>query len=352
MIGKRDLAGVSAAGILLIAGAMLPSLSTPAWGQAAGMAGIASSDTISVRATVKAVNQKTRMVTLVGPQGDTLTLKVSDEVRNLAQVKPGNRVIVKYHASIAFVLAPAGTKLPDDSMTVAGARAAPGETPGAALAQDCGDGAGRWCGPVAHTLQIINPSGGLIRTVNVVTPEGQQSMRMINVGDTITAVITEAIAVSVEPAADATDAFSRAAIQAAVGSSHRAVTAIPGHGATPFGLPQHCQATEAENDRWFETVSGRQRAGRRGTAGRHHGGRQSARTPRRPRESPTSSSSWATMSAGSTSAPTTGASCPARRRTSTSWPPKACCSPTITPRQAARRAGPTSSPASCRCAPA
>ena len=34
----------------------------------------------------------------------------------------------------------------------------------------------------------------------------------------------------------------------------------------------------------------------------------------------TSSSSWATMSAGSTSAPTTGASCPARRRTSTSWP--------------------------------
>ena len=191
MIGMRDLIGVSAAGILLVAGAMLPpSLSTPAWGQAAGMAGIASSDTISVRATVKAVNQKTRMVTLVGPQGDTLTLKVSDEVRNLAQVKPGNKVIVKYHASIAFVLAPAGTKLPDDSMTVAGTRAAPGETPGAALGSRIVVTA-RVVGvdPVAHTLQIINPSGGLIRTVNVVTPEGQQSMRMINVGDTITAVM-------------------------------------------------------------------------------------------------------------------------------------------------------------------
>ena len=34
----------------------------------------------------------------------------------------------------------------------------------------------------------------------------------------------------------------------------------------------------------------------------------------------TSSSSWATMSAGSTSAPIIRASCPARRRTSTSWP--------------------------------
>ena len=59
----------------------------------------------------------------------------------------------------------------------------------------------------------------------------------------------------------------------------------------------------------------------------------------------TSSSSWATTSAGSTSAPITGASCRARRRTSTSWRRRACCSPTTTPRRAARRAGPTSSPA-------
>jgi hypothetical protein len=202
MTRKRELIGACAAGILLVAGAMLaPSLSTPAWGQAAGMAGIGTSDTISLRATVKAVNQKSRTVTLVGPQGNTLTLKVGDEVRNLAQVKPGNKVIVKYHASIAYVLAPSGTKLPDDSMTLAGARATPGEMPGGAVGTRVVVTA-RVVGvdPVAHTLQIINPTGGLIRTVNVVTPEGQQSMKMINVGDTITAVITEAIAVSVEPA--------------------------------------------------------------------------------------------------------------------------------------------------------
>jgi hypothetical protein len=202
MIGMRELIGASAAGMLLVAGAVLPPpLSTPAWGQAAGMAGIATSDTISLRATVKTINQKSRTVTLVGPQGNTLTLKVGDEVRNLAQVKPGNKVIVKYHASVAYVLAPSRTKLPDDSMTLAGARATPGEMPGGAVgtrfvvtAQVVG------VDPVAHTLQLINPSGGLIRSVDVVTPEGQQNMKMINVGDTITAVITEAIAVSVEPA--------------------------------------------------------------------------------------------------------------------------------------------------------
>ena len=37
-------------------------------------------------------------------------------------------------------------------------------------------------------------------------------------------------------------------------------------------------------------------------------------------------------------------------RTSTSWPPRGCCSPTITPRRAARPDVPTSSPGNCRSA--
>ena len=68
-------------------------------------------------------------------------------------------------------------------------------------------------------------------------------------------------------------------------------------------------------------------------------------------ESRTSSSSWVTMSAGSISAPITRASCPARRRTSTSSPPTACDLPTTTPRRAAPPAAPTSSPGKFRCAP-
>jgi hypothetical protein len=202
MTRTRGLIGASATSILLAAGILLhPSLSPSALGQAAGMAGISESDTISLRATVKAVNLKARTVTLVGPQGNVLTLKVGDEVHNLAKVKPGNKVIARYHASIAYVLAPAGTKLPDDSMTLAAARAAPGQMPAGAVGTRTVVTA-RVVGvdPVAHTLQLINPSGGLIRTVDVVTPEGQQSMRMINVGDTITAVITEAIAIAIEPA--------------------------------------------------------------------------------------------------------------------------------------------------------
>src|SRR4029079_14977600 len=50
----------------------------PAMAQASGMAGLSESDTISLRATVKSVDLKSRVVTLVGPMGNTLALKVSD----------------------------------------------------------------------------------------------------------------------------------------------------------------------------------------------------------------------------------------------------------------------------------
>ncbi|MBV9248638.1 MAG: hypothetical protein JO227_05250 [Acetobacteraceae bacterium] len=177
-------------------------IGTPARAQAAGMAGLGEMETITVRAKVKDIDQSTRVVTLVGPQGNTLVLKLGPEVRNIAQIKPGDDVIAHYHASVAYVLAPRGTKLPDDSLTVAGGRAPEGQMPaGAVGAKMVITGLVVGTDPVGHTLQLVDPAGGLVRTVNVVTPEGQRSMNMIKVGDTITAVVSEAIAVAVEPAA-------------------------------------------------------------------------------------------------------------------------------------------------------
>ncbi len=104
-------------------------LSSAAFGQASDMGGIAHSETVSARAVVKTVDLETRTVTLEAPDGKTIVLKVGDEVRNLPQVKPGDTVVAHYYTSTAYVLAPPGTKLPDNSLTVAGARAAPGEKP-------------------------------------------------------------------------------------------------------------------------------------------------------------------------------------------------------------------------------
>ena len=183
-------------------GSLRMGLSSPAFAQASDMAGIAHTESVSARAVVKAVDLQTRTVTLEASGGNTIVLKVGDEVRNLPQVRPGDSVIAHYYTSSAYVLAPSGTKLPDDSLTVAGARAAPGDKPGGALGSKIVvTGLVVSVDPTLHTISLVDPSGGAIRTVNVVTPEGQQNMKLIKIGDTITAVITEAVLVAVEPAA-------------------------------------------------------------------------------------------------------------------------------------------------------
>jgi hypothetical protein len=193
--------GISTVSVVLAAACVIhTSLSTPAVAQSAGMAGIGESDTVSLRATVEALDLNSRVVTLLGAQGNSLTLKVGDEVRNLAQVKVGDKVVVSYHRSVAYVLAPRGTKLPDDSLTVAAARAAPGQMPAGAVGSKLVVTATVvGMDPTTHTLQLVDPTGGLIRSVSVMTPEGQRSMKLIKVGDTISAIISEAVAIAVAP---------------------------------------------------------------------------------------------------------------------------------------------------------
>lgn len=192
---------LAAAGLAIGIVSALPAPgSGAAWAQAANMGGAGQSDTITLRARVKAVDLKTRKVTLVGPQGNTFVVVAGDEVRNLPQVKPGNTVIVHYHASVVFVLSGPGTPLPENSLSVAGARAEPGQMPAAAAGQRLVvTGLVVGVDPVAHTVSLVDRSGGAVRTIDVLDPERQQQLTRINVGDTVTAVISEAVAVAVEP---------------------------------------------------------------------------------------------------------------------------------------------------------
>ncbi len=189
---------------LLTAPNQLPRIhwSSAAFAQAADMAGIARTESVSARATVKAVDLRTRSVTLQGAGGDLIVLTAGEQVKNLAQVRPGDTVIVHYYTSSAYVVAPPGTKLPEDSLTVDAARAAPGEKPGGAVGTKMVvSGLVVAVDPAQHTVSLVDPVGGRVRSINVVTPEGQQSMKLIKVGDTITAIITDAVLIAVEPAA-------------------------------------------------------------------------------------------------------------------------------------------------------
>ena len=57
---------------------------------------------------MRAVDQQARTVTLQGPQGNLVTMKVPPEAQNLDQVYPGAKFLVRYLQSVAVFISPTG----------------------------------------------------------------------------------------------------------------------------------------------------------------------------------------------------------------------------------------------------
>jgi hypothetical protein len=172
----------------------------PAWGQASGMGGIGSSRTITERTKVQAIDINTREVTLVGPEGNVFTIHAGDAVRNLDKVKEGDTVVATYYASTVLVLSAPGTQVPDNQANAAWARAAKGQMPaGAVSTKMVVTGTVVGVDLVTHTISLVNPSGGMVHAFDVTDPQRQAALKRVKVGDSLTAIGTEAFAVALEP---------------------------------------------------------------------------------------------------------------------------------------------------------
>jgi len=160
-------------------------------------------NTEEVSATVESIDMSTRMVALRSPDGRQVTVQVDPAVRNLAQVKAGDRVVARYHQALAAELRKRGdgsgeTTAPVFESTVD--RAAPGAKPAAS--------AGRKVSRTVRITSVDNEnhvvsfygSDGLARSVPVRTPQGQEFASKLKAGDEVELTYTEAVAVSVEPA--------------------------------------------------------------------------------------------------------------------------------------------------------
>src|SRR6188768_1545100 len=83
-----------------------------------------------VTATVEAIDQKTRNVTLKTSDGEKFTVTAGDDVRNLAQVNKGDIVTVEYGQALAVKLAKTDNKTRARTVTEGVQRAEPGQKPG------------------------------------------------------------------------------------------------------------------------------------------------------------------------------------------------------------------------------
>jgi Cu/Ag efflux protein CusF len=151
-----------------------------------------------ITATVEAIDQKTREVTLKGPKGGVVTFVAGPEVKNLAQVKKGDELVVEYAHALAIDLKKSTKTAASRTIIEGGKAAAPGQKPGVV--------AGR-------QINVTAKIDAIDAKTNVVTLTGVEHtvdlqvkdpavLKNFKVGDFVDAVYAEAIAISVQkPAA-------------------------------------------------------------------------------------------------------------------------------------------------------
>ena len=159
--------------------------------------GTVAEQTLVADATVVAINQKTRHVTLKGADGERFTIVAGPEVRNLAQVKKGDVVRTTYQESIAYEVQPAGTAKPGVGASTDVSRAEVGQKPAASVRDTV---------TVRFTIAKIDKakSEATLRDpdgkVNVVKVKDPSKLDAVQVGDVVDITYTEALAISVEKA--------------------------------------------------------------------------------------------------------------------------------------------------------
>lgn len=150
-----------------------------------------------VEAVVEALNVDNRVVTLRSlSEDETVVMEVGDEVRNLAQVKVGDRVVVEFLQAVAIDLKKGGGLDAKAGQAIVAARAQPGDKPAG--------GIGKATEVVATIVAIDrdNPSvklkGPHGNVMNVIVRDPKK-LDGVDVGDQVVITYTRALAISVEP---------------------------------------------------------------------------------------------------------------------------------------------------------
>src|SRR4029453_14340391 len=90
--------------------------------------------TEELSATVEAIDVQKRLLSRVGPRGERVTVEVAPQIRNLPQVKVGDRVVARYYTALAAELRRRGDGTGETEAPVVEtsfARAAEGKRPAA-----------------------------------------------------------------------------------------------------------------------------------------------------------------------------------------------------------------------------
>jgi len=155
---------------------------------------VTKSQSVEARATVVAVDQTTRMVTLKGEDGKTFEVEAGEAVKHLDQVKPGDVVVVTYTESLAFQVAPKGEK-PQGVSAAAKRTGSGGEVGRTATGYFKIDA----YNPDTHVLWGTTGQG-VTKSITVQDPKAQEKLKQLKPGDVVQVTYSESLAIKLEKA--------------------------------------------------------------------------------------------------------------------------------------------------------
>jgi len=153
----------------------------------------------TVTAKVTAVDYDSRLVTIMTNEGESVTFKAGPEVKNLAQVDPGDVIRAQYYESVVYELKKPGEAVPGVQVAEEGAAAPKGTKPGMGAARVV---------RVTATVQAVDMKApsvtlrGADGQVTTLPVRDVNRLKAVKAGDLVEFTYTEAMAVTVEELQD------------------------------------------------------------------------------------------------------------------------------------------------------
>lgn len=194
MLNRRDLVAIA------ILGPMLVPAGIRAQDQA--IVGLQTVTTYSADVRITAVDPAARTVTVTYPDGAVRTHNVSPAVANFGAARIGDMVSIAFEDRLSFVLSDRKTPTPPNrDVSVVGTASAGQNLTGVSASQAVGTWWVVGVNPAASTITLVNPGSGPVRTYNVTTQAGRDQLSRVTVGDSLTAINSQLLAVSITPKA-------------------------------------------------------------------------------------------------------------------------------------------------------
>lgn len=154
-----------------------------------------ASETVTVTASVVAIDHETRDVTLRDPDGNEFSFVANEEVRNLDQVEAGDIVTAEVFSEVDITVLPGDGKGPAAAEELVAARAEKGAMPGGVIADRRQIIATVEAIDLeAETYTLKGPKGN-VRTFQAMNPE---NLKLGQVGDLVVITQTTAVGIFVE----------------------------------------------------------------------------------------------------------------------------------------------------------